>query len=348
MRVVAASAPHSLEVSERETPEPGPGEVRVSVQACGICGSDLHLMRHGLEPGHVLGHEVAGVIGAVGPGVTDIEVGASVVVEPLSSCGTCEACRAGRPMWCGSVQIYGVQLPGGMADSMLVPVERVHRVDAELAPEVAALVEPVAVGVHACRSVALEPGERVLVLGAGAIGLLALLAARAQGAGEVWITARHAHQAELAHSLGAARVLDAGSSDTETLRRLGRELDIDVAIETVGGNANTLDLATAAIRPGGRISVVGLFDSPLSIDPMSMLMKEAHIAFSNCYAHPRGEPADFDVAARLVEDERERLSALCTHGVPLEEAARGFALAGDKSSGAIKVSLLPGSTKATS
>jgi len=315
--------------------------VRVAVRACGICGSDLHQLHSGFAIGHVPGHEIAGVVDAVGPGVTSIEAGASVAVEPVKSCGACNACRAGQPLWCRDFKLFGISLPGGMADQIVVPAERAHPIDEALAPEVAALTEPVAVGVHACKRVALERGERVLVLGAGTIGLLAIVAARAAGAGDVWATARHAHQAELARELGASRVLDAGEADVAALTTLGIEHDVDVAIETVGGRARTLDLAGAAIRPGGRIAVLGLFDGALEVAHWPLLLKEATLAWSSCYAHPAGERADFEVAARLVEDERERLAALCTHSVPLDEAARGFALADDKSTGAIKVTLTP-------
>lgn len=339
MRAVTAVDAHTLAVRERAPLEPGPGEVRVAVEACGICGSDLHFLHAGFAPGHIPGHEIAGRVDACGEGVTHIEAGASVVVEPISSCGDCAACRSGQPIWCRKTALYGVQLPGGMADEIVVPAERTHRVDGTLAREVAALVEPVAVGVHALHRVALEPGERVLVLGAGAIGLLCAFVAKALGAGDVWITARHAHQAEAAAAMGATRVLPANETDVRSLAALGLEQDVDVVVETVGGAANTLDLASAAVRPGGRISVTGLFTTPPTLETWPLLIKEASLVWSNCYATPPGGPPEFETAARLVEAERERLATICTHSLPLDEAAHGFALAGDKTSGAIKVTL---------
>jgi len=154
------------------------------------------------------------------------------------------------------------------------------------------------------------------------------------------VTARHAHQADMARALGATKVLPANDTDALALDALGRADDIDVVVETVGGSADTLSLAGAALRPGGRISVLGLFEGPIQLNPWPLLIKEASLVWSNCYATPPGEPAEFETAARLVEDERERLAALCTHSVPLDEAGRGFALANDKSSGAIKVTLV--------
>jgi 2-desacetyl-2-hydroxyethyl bacteriochlorophyllide A dehydrogenase len=339
MKVVTMTANHGVEVRERAPLEPGPGEVRVAVRACGICGSDLHMLHAGAVPGHVPGHEIAGRIDACGEGVEGLAPGESVVVEPISSCGVCEACRSGHPIWCRQVKLYGVQLPGGMADEIVVPATRVHRVDAALDPAVAALVEPVAVGVHALHRAGLEPGERVLVLGAGAIGLLCAFAAKALGAREVWITARHAHQAEQARALGASLILPADDTDARTLDALGRRDDVDVVVETVGGAADTLPLASAAVRPGGRIAVAGLFTTQPSLDTWPLLIKEVSLLWSNCYASPTGEPPEFETAARLVEDERERLAALCTHSLPLQDASRAFQLAADKSSGAIKVTL---------
>ncbi len=340
MRAVTATSPHALEVRERAPLEPGPGEVRVAVEACGICGSDLHFYHDvGYAPGHVPGHEIAGHVDAWGEGVSGFAQGEKVVVEPISSCGECPACKRGQPLWCRQVQLYGVQLPGGMADELVVPAERLHRVDEQLDAAVAALVEPVAVGVHALHRVALEPGERVLVLGAGAIGLLCAFAAKALGAGDVWITARHAHQAAMAEALGASRVLPANETDVASLDALGRRHEIDVVVETVGGAADTISLAGAAVRPGGRVSITGLFTTQPTLETWPLLMKEASLVWSNCYATPPGEPAEFETAARLVEAERERLAAVCTHSVPLDDAVRGFALAGDKSSGAIKVTL---------
>jgi 2-desacetyl-2-hydroxyethyl bacteriochlorophyllide A dehydrogenase len=289
----------------------------------------------------VPGHEIAGRVDACGLGVDGVEVGQRVAVEPISSCGDCRACRSGRPIWCRSAKLYGVHLPGGMADEIVVPAERVFTIDEALAPEVAALVEPVAVAVHAIERIAVAADERVLVLGAGTVGLVSVLAARTLGVRDVWATARHAHQAELASALGATRVLDAGEADAASLDALGRREDIDAVIETVGGRANTLELATAALRPGGRVSVLGLFDAPLEINPWTVLEKELSLVWSNCYARPRNERADFEIAARMVEAEREALAKLCTHQLPLAEVQRGFDVAGDKSSGAVKVTLLP-------
>ena len=243
-------------------------------------------------------------------------------------------------MRCRELQIHGIHRAGGLAEFVSVQASRAFRVPADLDPGIAALTEPMAVVVHGLRRGGLRDGQRVLVLGAGTVGLLAALAARELGAGEVIVSARHPHQAELASALGAERVLREAEADESGLQKLARELPIDLVVESVGGSADTLRLAAHAIRPGGSVCVLGLFLGPVRIDPLVLLLKEASLIWSNCYARAPGEP-DFARAARLVASHRGALSPLLTHRVPLAEALRGFALASDKKSGAVKVSVLP-------
>jgi threonine dehydrogenase-like Zn-dependent dehydrogenase len=169
---------------------------------------------------------------------------------------------------------------------------------------------------------------------------VAVLAARALGAGDVLVSARHSHQAERAAAFGASRVLRESEADEGGLRDLGAELPIDLVVETVGGTADTLRQAVAAVRPGGIISVLGLFLGPVALDPFPLLLKEATLVWSNCYARAPGEP-DFATATQLAASQRGALTAIATHAVSLDEIGRGFALASDKQTGAVKVSVLP-------
>jgi threonine dehydrogenase-like Zn-dependent dehydrogenase len=330
-----------IQVGRIPIPEPGPGEVRVRLLACGICGSDLHFHHAGLwPPGATPGHEMTGEIDALGEGVRGLATGDRVAIEPLHTCGVCDECRAGQPVRCGELQIHGIHRAGGLAEFVSVQAVRAFRGPSDLDPSVAALTEPMAVVVHGLRRGGLSAGQRVLVLGAGTVGLLAALAARELGAGDVIVSARHPHQAELASALGAARVLREAEADTSGLQKLTREAPVDLVVESVGGSAETLRLAAHAIRPGGSICVLGLFLGPVRIDPLVLLLKEASLIWSNCYARTPGEP-DFARAARLVASHRGALAHLLTHRVPLSEAIRGFALAADKKAGAVKVSVLP-------
>jgi len=341
MDAAVARGPRHIELATLPVPEPGPGDVRVRVAACGICGSDLHLFGIGaLPPGTVPGHEWMGVVDALGADVTGVAVGERVAVEPFRTCGRCALCRAGRGNLCREGRLLGVHAPGGLAQFATAPAARAFPVPAGMDDAVAALAEPLAVSLHGLRRVALEPGQRVLVLGAGAVGLLSLLAARALGAGEVLVAARHPHQAEAAEALGADRVLTEAEADATALDRLGRAREIDVVVETVGGGADTLNLAGAAVRPGGAICVLGVFLAPVTLQTIPLLMKEATLAWSYCYEHGE-ERADFADALRILDERRDLAARLVTHRFPLAEVARAFAAAADRKAGAIKVSLAP-------
>jgi threonine dehydrogenase-like Zn-dependent dehydrogenase len=341
MRAARVTGRGQIEIARVGLPEPGAGEVRVAVEACGICGSDLHLFHAGFfAPGTTPGHEAAGVIDALGAGVAGLATGARVAIEPMRSCGSCDACRAGFYSICRAAQLHGVHLPGALAEYLAVPAQRVHAVPAYLDMAYAALAEPMAVVVHALRRGRLERGQRLLVLGAGSIGLLALVAARRLGAGEVWISARHPQQAELARALGATRVLDEAQTEPFAADALGREAPIDLVVETVGGGADTLRAASAAVRPGGVVSVVGVFLAAPPLDPMSLLLKEVTLAWSYCYGNPDGR-SDFAAAIDVIAAERDALAALVTQRLPLDRVADAFRFAADRRSGAVKISLAP-------
>jgi len=339
MRIARMQGRAQIGLARAEVPEPAPGDVRVRLLACGICGSDLHFFHAGLfAPGSTPGHEMAGEIDALGDGVSGLARGERVAIEPFRTCGACSECLAGQPVRCPALRIYGIHCGGGLAEFVCVQAQRAFHVPADLDPRLAALAEPMAVAVHGLRRGDLRAGGRVLVLGAGTVGLLTALAARALGAAEVFISARHPHQAELARALGASRVLGEAEADERGLRELASAAAIDLVVETVGGSADTLRLAANALRPGGRVVVLGLFLGPVALDPMLLLLKEASLVWANCYARAPGEP-DFATAIRLVDGHRSALAHVTTHAVPLDAVDRGFALASDKKSGAVKVSV---------
>lgn len=351
MRAARVNRDGRLEIEEVARPVPGPGEALIRIEACGVCGSDLHFYRAGsMRPGHTPGHEMAGVVAALGANVKGLPEGLRVAVEPLRSCGECAPCRGGRDSQCAKLRLHGVHLPGGFAEYCTLPARRLFPLSQGLSSAVAAMAEPAAVAVHGLRRGRLEEGQRVLVLGAGSVGLVCLIAARHLGAGEVWVTARHPHQAELARQLGAARVLSEAEASTPALAQRAQQTDsggfgsFDLVIETVGGEADTLTAASAALRPGGTISVLGLFTRPTQIDARSLLLKEADLCFSNCYHHPSKSEADFRSAIEMLESEADAFGRLGTHQFPLAEIEHAFEIAAQKQSGAVKVTVLPDSS----
>jgi threonine dehydrogenase-like Zn-dependent dehydrogenase len=341
MRAAVAKSGDSLAVESVPIPEPRRGEVRVRVTACGICGSDLNLCHGGLmTPGRIPGHEIAGIVDAVGPGASGVSEGDYVAVEPFRSCGECDECRSGRDPICRSAQLLGIQADGGLAEYVVASERRMFPAPADLGPELTALAEPLAVSIHGLRRGGFEKEGRILILGAGCIGLMGLFGARAMGAEEVWITARYPHQAELARRLGATRVLTEAEASRENLDELGRSHPIDMVLETVGGKADVLDDAVAAVRPGGTVAVLGFYLGALGVDPLPLLMKEVSLVWSYCYHHGE-EGADFSDAIEFISRERELAALLTSASVPLEDVERAFQLASDKTQQIVKVSVIP-------
>lgn len=339
MRAVQCPGPNKLEHVVLPMPEPAAGEVRVRVTACGVCGSDLHLLPFGYMGKCVVpGHEITGEIEALGDSVTGFNTGQNVAVEPLRSCGQCAPCRRGTHVLCAQGQINGIHIDGGFAEFICVPAERLYPIAERVPMHLASLAEPMAVTVHGLDRGRVSSGSKVLVLGAGTLGLLGTLIARDRGA-DVWISARYPHQAELARALGATRVLSEQEATLEGIGALRAEVDFDCVLESVGGVANTIPIATAAIGPGGHIAILGMFTEPIELDTTPLFLKEITLAWSSCYQQGQ-KPTDFAEAVRLIESHTDALAALATHQVALDEIERGFALAGDRRSGAVKVSVL--------
>ena len=310
------------------------GWVRLSVAACGICGSDLHHYRHPESgvAGAVPGHELTGTVIDGPPGLAD----RLYAVEPWVPCGECDFCRAGRPQLCRSAHLIGgAHLPGGFAEFIDVPAGRLHPVPPALSPLEGSFTEPLGISLRAVRLAEVQVDSRVLMLGAGTLGLAAGLIAR-DVAGQVAVSARYQQQAAVASALGLQPVME------RDLARFAKDFEPDVVIETVGGEAGTINQALQVARPGGRVVVLGLFSAPVTIDARTLVMKELHLLGSKVFG--TGEyGSDFHAAAERLPRYRAELKLLQTHQYPLTEVAQAFAQANDKTTGAIKVTVLPGS-----
>lgn len=334
MRAAFMTRKETIEVRDADTPSPEPGEVLVRVRACGVCGTDLHYY-HGVfpsAPNVPPGHEYAGEIAELGQGVEGCEVGQRVAVEPLRNCRECVSCRTGKYHLCSKRVLLGAMAPGAFAEYVTVPAYGLYPLPDGLDFELGALAEPLAVAVHGLHIAGLSIGERVLVMGSGAIGLLTVLAARAAGAGEVVATYRHEHQGRAAEATGAARVVKADD--------VGGEKGYDVVVETIGGNAPTLGQALSAVRSGGRISVLGVFSQTAEINALALMLKEVTMVGGITYCRP-GRRSDFDVALGILASEPALARALITHRFPLEKAAEAFATAADKGTKSLKVQVAP-------
>jgi threonine dehydrogenase-like Zn-dependent dehydrogenase len=323
---------HGVEVAEVAPPPLEADWVRLRVLACGICGTDLHLWRRELPAplGIAPGHEIAGTP-LSGPRGLDA---ALYAVEPIEVCGICAFCVAGRRQLCEKLSIIGVMRSGGIADFVDVPAYTLHRVHPSVSHRLASFAEPLAVCVRGISLARISADSRVLVLGAGAIGLLSGMLAR-DIALEVAITARHPQQREAARQLGLVPLAE------DDVKAWVRAAEPDVVIETVGGHASTLLDATRWCRAGGRIVVLGLFAKRAELSAYQLATRELELVGSNMYGAGR-RGSQFASAVALLPRYAAELARLQTHEFGLERIEEAFRCAGDKSSGAIKVTVVPG------
>src|SRR4051795_9048571 len=292
-----------VRVEDVPEPRPGPGQVQIAVEWCGICGTDLHEFLdgpifaptpqapHPLTGGAVpitLGHEFSGIVAGVGDGVTGVSEGDRVVVEPYDVCGTCVACRSGRYNICRSLGFIGLDGDqGGFAERMVVDRRWVHSIDG-LTAEQGALVEPLAVGYHATKLSGIAPGQTAAVFGAGPIGLVTAAALRATGAGQVVVVEPADARKAKAPGAGGDVVLDPTQDDVpERIRELTDGGGADVTFECAG-LAPVLAQAVASTRPGGTCINVSIWGHPATFDVNSLVFSEIRLIGSLAYAgrHP--------------------------------------------------------------
>ena len=274
MRAAVVAEGGAFEIAEVEDPVPGPGEILLRVTACGLCGSDLKA-RIAMPPGTVMGHEFGGVVVGTGPGAEGWHAGALAAVLPVASCGQCAWCRAGDVIHCASAVLIGLGgSPGGLAEFAVVPAASSFELTQVAGPVHAALVEPFAVGLHTVDTVEIEPGDRVLVVGAGTVGLTSIIWARERGAVSIAVADPNPARLEMARSFGA--------TDTMAAALEAEQNRYDVAIECVG-KPGLLDACIAATRAKGRIVVAGVCAEQDPFWSMAALMKELTIRFAVYY-----------------------------------------------------------------
>lgn len=305
------------------------------MRSAGICGGDLHEYRAGRQlyptpyPRPAQGHELAGVVAAVGAGVERFAAGDRVAVQPMISCGVCADCTRGRFALCPQLEHIGVARAGGFAELCLAPAENLFRLPPGVSDDEGALIDCTAVAVHALARAPVAPGVRVVVLGAGAIGLAVARLAKLAG-GHVTVVATRPAPLDIALAAGVDEVADLGAGDDAPT-------GADVVFETAGG-PTLVERAVAAAGPGATIALVGEAFGPQSLDPAALLPREPTLAF--VWSHDgRGE---YQRALELAVRGAVRLAPAVTHRFPLSELARAFETASDRGrTGAIKVVVTP-------
>lgn len=323
-----------VEIVKDVLPPLAGGEVLIRVEACGICGSDLHQYTgRWKQPDFTPGHEFSGVVTGCGPDVKCVETGDRVTVEPILACGKCTYCREGSTNLCTEGEFLTSQRNGGMATHAIVPAHILHRLPENLPFQEAALIEPLAVAVHCFRKLGELDGLKIGVVGAGTVGLLCVQTARAMGAAHITCVAKHPFQEKLAAEFGADIVVG-GTSVPEDLSG-----SLDAAVECVGGRGEALRQAIKLTRPAGTIMVVGGYQGLAGIDVEDLVDREITLTGSRCYSESDSRH-DMDAAIDMASGGEVSLEPLITHVFPLAQAPRAFETACDRAgTGAVKVVL---------
>ncbi|MES2336461.1 MAG: zinc-dependent alcohol dehydrogenase family protein [Pseudomonadota bacterium] len=328
MRAVRLQAVGRIEVVEVPTPAPGPGEILVRVLAAGICGTDRHLFRGEFPcaPPVTLGHEFCGEVTAVGTGVRQAP-GTRIACDPNIACGVCDQCLRGRVNLCVHNIAIGIHRDGGLAEYATLPAHRALPVG-DLDPLHAAFAEPLACTLHGLDIGAPVPGERVIVLGGGVIGQLAVQLARNAGA-EVMLVTRHPAKRALAERLGATAT---AATEAEALARLGGGAEL---ILECAGVAATVEMAPRLTRAGGRIVILGVLPKgeKVRIEPFDLLFREVQLLHSFINPFTQGR------AVAMLRAGQIDVAPLISRIIPLAEAPDG--ITEPASPGEVKVLVVP-------
>lgn len=321
MRAAVYYGKENIRVRDWPAPEPAEGEVVVRVRYTGICGTDMAIYA-GAHPRAVAplvpGHEIFGRVEALGSS-TDCrwQPGLRVVIYPLIACGGCEACFEGNAHVCEHLRLVGIDRDGGFAEFVKVKAHQLVAIPNEISDEEAALVEPLAVAVHAVRESGFRPADTVLVTGSGPIGNLIAQVARASGAGAVVISEVKTFRRELAHRLGFLTFNPAEEDAMQALQRLLGRTSVDMVYEATGFTAAYKD-AVCCCKVRGEISFVGIPKTPPEIDVQRIVFKELRTTSARVY-----RMRDYLGAIKLMERRAVDLLPLITR-VSLQDAVVGF------------------------
>lgn len=311
----------SFVVEQTQADAAGAGQVSIRTAFCGICGTDMHVYHGNMDArvglNRIVGHEMSGVVSAIGDGVTDIAVGQKAVVRPLDHCGDCPACNAGHQHVCHNLKFLGLDTDGAMQEIWTVPAHTVHVLPDDMRLDHAALIEPVAVACHDVRMADLQPDEDVLVIGGGPIGILCAMVARAAG-GNVVVSEVNTARLAIAQKLG----FDTMNPKEVTLKNAVHERTggkgADVVFE-VSGTQPGVDAMTECAATRARIVMVAIHAQKPQIDLFQFFWRELRLLGARVY-----EPADYDKAIALVAAGEVDADTVITDVSPLSDIQHAF------------------------
>jgi (R,R)-butanediol dehydrogenase/meso-butanediol dehydrogenase/diacetyl reductase len=329
MKAVAVGPELNLEVRDVPEPEPGEGEVTVRVEACGICGSDLHMLPSGaLAEGSVMGHEIAGTVAAVGPGAGSWSEGDPVCVYPFAPLDHLDVAVA---------MASGIGLgtnDGGYAEQLKVPAEMLWRLPDEVELAHGALIEPLAVALHGIDVSGARPDQTICVLGCGPIGAMVLVALRGRGFERVVAVEPNEQRRALAERLGASAAFGLEGVHEAVLGELGEPPAI---VLEAAGHVTAPGLAIELIAPEGTVALLGMLGEPVPISQLNVMLKEVRLRGSFAY-----HPANFDEAIEMLAAGKVPADELVSSRRPLADAAACFEELTTPGTSELKILLQPG------
>ncbi|WP_118184614.1 zinc-binding alcohol dehydrogenase family protein [Paraburkholderia phosphatilytica] len=335
MKTVICEQPGKLTVAERPAPEAGPDDVLIRVKRVGVCGTDLHIFT-GNQPylayPRVMGHELSGIVEAAPPGAR-VSAGDQVYVMPYLSCGQCVACRAGKTNCCANIRVLGVHADGGMVEYLAVPQAFVFKAEG-VTLEQAAMLEFLAIGAHAVSRADVAKGQRALVVGAGPIGMAALIFAKLRGAQVTVLDSRDDRLAVCERALGADYTVKLDTTeaahDVDTLARVTDNEFFDVVFDATG-NAKAMERGFRFVAHGGKYVLISIVSSTITFsDP------EFHKRETTLLASRNATVADFETVLAAMRAGKIPTDALNTHTLALENLPDDFLKLLDASAGVIK------------
>ncbi|HXT25698.1 MAG TPA: galactitol-1-phosphate 5-dehydrogenase [Candidatus Eisenbacteria bacterium] len=345
MKALMLTSYRNLEMADVPTPEPRADEVLIRVAACGICGSDVH----GYDgssgrriPPLVMGHEAAGTIEIAGSAVNTFVPGDRVTFDSTVYCGECANCRRGDINLCDRRQVLGVSCgdyrrAGAFAEFVAVPARILHPLPDNLPFAEAAMLEAVAVAIHAVNLAEISSNTTALVIGAGTIGILTVQALRAAGCTRVFVTDVDANRLQMARQLGATEILLSDESLNNKILRVTDGEGVDVALEAVGRN-ETVALAIDAVRKGGVVVLVGNITPSVNLPLQKVVTRQIRLQGSCASA------GEYPQAIRWMASGAIRVKPLITAIAPLEEGSRWFERLYAREPNLLKIVLTPGTS----
>ncbi len=343
MKALVLSEYKQLHLEDVPVPQPAEDELLIRIQACGICGSDVHGFDGSTGrriPPIVMGHEAAGIVEAVGRGVTSFMAGDRVTFDSTVYCGQCFYCRRGQVNLCDNREVVGVSTPlfrrmGAFAEYVAVPARIAYALPEKMPFAHAALIEAVSVAVHGASLTPIEPGDTAVVVGAGMIGLLTLQAAREAGAGRVFVCDVDDTRLEMARSLGATETFNSKKQDAVAeIQKRTESRGADVALECVG-ITEAIHTAVESVRKGGAVTLVGNVAPKVELALQSVVSRQIRLQGS-C-----ASSGEYPACIAMMADGRIRVETLVSAVAPLEDGAAWFQRLYDREPGLLKVVLQP-------